>query len=35
MTAPNGRSNGSAIDNPSELVVQTLVSAACHDEALK
>jgi hypothetical protein len=25
MTAPNGRANGSAIDNPSEQVVQTLV----------
>ena len=28
MTAPNGRANGSAIDNPSELAVQTVVPPA-------
>ena len=28
MTAPNGRANGTAIENPSELVVQTTVAPA-------
>ena len=28
MTGPNGRANGSAIDNPSELVAQTIAPAA-------
>ena len=28
MTAPNGRANGSAIDNASELVVPTIVPPA-------
>ena len=28
MTAPNGRANGSAIDNPTELVAQAIVGPA-------